>query len=375
MSSDHINTSALQVGSGQPWRQQYDINLLQSGDIIGWKTGTPLPDVLSYSSVIVTKNRVYLLGGWNAKDVISTTYTANINEDGTLGEWTIGPSLPGKLAMSQAVIIKNRVYLLGGYILDALSVVYTTIINNDGTLGEWTTDTSLPGPLCLSSAIVTKNHIHLLGGVTINNYEFANHKLTNNNLTSTVYTATINEDGTLGEWTTGQPLPNALAYSSATVTKDRVYLLGGFDTYDVTSVVYTAPINDDGTLGKWVLDKPLPIQLGNTTTIVTKNRVYLFGSLVKSSVANLYAYTSNIKDDGTLEEWVATTPLPNKASQSQLIVTKNHIHMLGGSDSKFNIASAVFTASISGGLNDYSYYSTLELLDFLKESLAKSTTQ
>ncbi|EKD89586.1 MAG: hypothetical protein ACD_33C00041G0013, partial [uncultured bacterium] len=30
-------------GSGQPWRQQYDINLTQSTDIIGWTTGTSLP--------------------------------------------------------------------------------------------------------------------------------------------------------------------------------------------------------------------------------------------------------------------------------------------------------------------------------------------
>ena len=55
---------------------------------------------------------------------------------------------------------------------------------------------------------------------------------------STVYTAPINEDGTLGTWTTATSLPVALHASQAIVTNSRVYLLGG----DAVSTVYTAPI-------------------------------------------------------------------------------------------------------------------------------------
>ena len=53
-------------------------------DITGWTTGTSLPGVLSYAQAIVTKSRVYLLGGYNGGGV-ATVYTAPINADGTLG--------------------------------------------------------------------------------------------------------------------------------------------------------------------------------------------------------------------------------------------------------------------------------------------------
>jgi hypothetical protein len=121
---------------------------------------------------------VYLLGGYNDSSIVSTVYTAPINTDGTLGTWTTGTSLPGALHYSHAVVTKNRVYLLGGSNGSApVSTVYTAPINTDGTLGTWTTGTSLPVVLYLSQAVVTKNRVYLLGG-----YE-------GSKAVSTVYTA------------------------------------------------------------------------------------------------------------------------------------------------------------------------------------------
>lgn len=94
-------------------------------DITGWTTGTSLPGVLSWSQAIVTKSRVYLLGGYNGS-FVSTVYTAPINTDGTLGTWTTGTSLPGALSASQAIVTKSRVYLLGGHTGSSIvSTVYT----------------------------------------------------------------------------------------------------------------------------------------------------------------------------------------------------------------------------------------------------------
>ena len=153
-------------GSGKPWRQQYLFNTAQTGDITGWSTGTSLPGTVSYSQAIVTKSRVYLLGGIINGSYSATVYTAPINEDGTLGTWTTGTSLPGTVTYSQAIVTKSRVYLLGGSINGSASAtVYTAPINEDGTLGTWTTGTSLPGTVYVSQAIVTKSRVYLLGGL------------------------------------------------------------------------------------------------------------------------------------------------------------------------------------------------------------------
>ena len=338
-------SSDLSVGSGKPWRQQYAFNTEQSANITGWTTGTSLPEPLTSSQAIVTKNRVYLLGGVDAFfNFVSTVYTAPINADGTLGTWSAGTSLPEISCWSQAIVTKNRVYLLGGFSGSAVvSTVYTAPINEDGTLGAWSTGPSLPGILYGSQAIVTKNRVYLLGGYN------------GSAVVSTVYTAPINEDGTLGTWATGTSLPGTLLESQAIVTKNRVYLLGGFSGSAVVSTVYTAPINTDGTLGTWSTGTNLPGVLYHSQAIVTKNRVYLLGGYNGVYISTVY--TAPINEDGTLGTWATGTSLPGTLSESHAIVTKNRVYLLGGQNvNNRTPVSTVYTAPFSGGLNDYSSY-------------------
>ena len=331
----------MQPGSGQPWRQQYSFNTQQSTNITGWTTGTSLPGALGNSQAIVTSSRVYLLGGFNDSGYVSTVYTAPINSDGTLGTWTTtGTSLPGALGNSQAIVTKNRVYLLGGVSSGYVSTVYTSSINTDGTLGGWSTGVSLPGALSDSQAIVTSSRVYLLGGH-------------NGSSVSTVYTVPINSDGTLGTWATGTSLPGALAYSQAIVTSSRVYLLGGHNGSSYVSTVYTAPINSDGTLGTWTTGTSLPGVLSSSQAIVTKNRVYLLGGRDGSSWVST-VYTAPINSDGTLGTWTTGTSLPGGLGLSQAIITSSRTYLLGGYSGSF--VSTVYTAPFSGGLNDYSPY-------------------
>ncbi len=331
------------VWAGQPWRQQYDINTEQSTNITWWTIWTSLPWALRASQAIVTKNRVYLLGWINGSDsVLSTVYTAPINADGILWTWTISSSLPWILARSQAIVTKDRVYLLGWDINNSgntKSTVYTAPINADGTLWTWTTWTNLPWVLSHSQAIVTKNRVYLLGWYA-------------GGSTSTVYTAPINSDGTLWTWTTWTSLPWAFSFAQAITTKNRVYLLAWWGRWLATSKVYTAPINSDGTLWEWTTETDLPWRLYRSTSIVTKNRVFLFGWGNTWTIATVY--TAPINSDGTLWEWTTWTSLPWVYAESQAIVTSSRVYLLGGY--RVDAISTVYTAPISGGLNDYSSY-------------------
>jgi N-acetylneuraminic acid mutarotase len=195
---------------------------------------------LSNSQAIVTKNRVYMIGGSNGTSFISTVYYATINADGTLGTWLTGTDIPTALAFAQAIITKNKVYLIGGgtTVMDS-STVYVASINSDGTLGAWTTGPTLPGKVSHHQCAVTKNRVYVLGGW-------------NSTTLSTIYSSLISEDGTLGSWVTETSLPVGLVNSSIVVFKNTLYLIGsGTSTLQSSfSTVYTAPINSDGTLGK-----------------------------------------------------------------------------------------------------------------------------
>ena len=329
-------------GAGKPWKNLYAFDTNAETTLGAWTTGALLPNTLYYPQAIVTKNRVYLLGGFTDHSYSSTTYTAPINPDGTLGAWTTGTSLPATIACSQAIVTKNRVYLLGGIIDNSYSsTTYTAPINPDGTLGAWTTATSLPATVGYSQAIVTNNRVYLLGGYS------------NGSDSSTVYTAPINPDGTLGTWTTSDSLPVAVSYSQAIVTKNRVYLLGGAIDDSYSADVYTAPINPDGTLGAWTTSASLPAAVADSQAIVTKNRVYLLGGTIDDSYS-ADVYTAPINPDGILGAWTTAGSLPATVASSQTIVTKNRVYLLGGY--KDYSDSATYTAPITAGLNDYSAF-------------------
>ena len=337
-------TEYAQSGAGQPWRQQYQSNTTLNTDITGWSTDTSIPNTIGWSQAIVTKNRVYLLGGCTSSgSPVANVYTAPINADGSLGTWTTGTSLPGALAYSQAIVTKNRVYLLGGSDSNnGFATVYTAPINTDGTLGTWAVGTSLPTGFGFSQAIITKNRVYLLGGA-----------VGTNDALSSVYTAPINTDGTLGTWSLDTPLLIGLSQSQAVITKNRVYLLGGSLSGNSPSTnVYTAPINADGTLGTWTTGTSLPGASSWVQVVVTSGRVYLMGG----GAGVQTVYTAPINLDGTLGAWVNGTPLPGVLTRSQTVVLKNTIYTLGGATSTTTATSTVYKATITGGLNDYSPY-------------------
>ena len=344
-------------GSGKPWQQQYLINDDQSRDITGWDTGDTVPTGVSTSQVIVTKNRVYLIG----VNGTSAVHTAAINANGALGSWTETTSLTGTLAYSQAIVTKNRVYLLGGFNGSSyVATVYTAPINADGTLGTWTAGPSLPGVLGLSQAIVTKNRVYLLGGV-----------IASAGAVSTVYTAQINADGTLATntdgtgqtWKTGPSLPAVMANAQAVVTKNRVYLLAGRNGSGGVSTVYTAQINADGTLATntdgsgatWKAVTNLPGIVYGSSAFVTKNRVYLLGGYHNNNYSPV-VYTAPIDNNGIIGVWSGGTSLPIALMSSQVIVTKNRIHLLGGVTTGDVVVSTAYSTSIVDGQNSYSLY-------------------
>ena len=337
-------TNYLMPGSGRPWQQQYQVNETQTADITGWTGDTALPAVLQNSQAVVTKNRVYLLGGNNGSSNIATVYTAPLNGDGTVGTWTTGTALPGAMGYSQAIVTKNRVYLIGG--IDGggsyTAAIYTAPINSDGTLGTWAIGTSLPSAYGISQAVVTKNRVYLIGGNTSELF---------------VYTAPINADGTLGGWNTGVSLPGALSRSSIIVTKNRVYLCGGYNNSSQwVSTVYSTTINNDGTMGTWLTDTSLPAPLAFSSAFVTKNKAYLIGGRDNASAAISTVYTALINSDGTLGTWTTGTALPAPLGYSTIFITNTKLYLCGGVNSGNTTVSTVYKATILEGLNDYSPY-------------------
>ena len=317
------------IDNGQPWKQQYADNQTQTGDITGWTLGTSLPGGLAHSSAIVTKSRVYLLGGHLGSSPVSTVYTAVINSDGTLGAWEAGTSLPVTLEGSQAILTRNRVYLLGGVSLSYRNWVYTAPVDENGIIGTWSADTGLPAALGRSQAVVTKNRIYLIGGNT------------GAGPVGYVFTAPISEDGIIGTWAWDTSLPGVLGLGQAVVTENRVYIFGKL-------AAYMAPIDEEGIIGTWTAVGVPAVSFEESQAVVTENTVYFFSGIAEGAVVKF----APIDNDGIIGSWSAGTSLPAELSRSQVITTSSRIYLLGGLFSA-GVVATVYEAPFVGGYNDY----------------------
>lgn len=334
---------------GRPWRQQYQINTAQNASLGTWSNETDLPAALSASQAAVTKDRVYLLGGANSAGVVSAVYRANIASNGILGSWTTEAGFPAPLSHAQLIVTFNRLYVLGGTNADGpVSSVYTATVNSDGSLGSWTSATSLPAALSRFTAIVTRRRVYLLGGSATNSSSVGSVK---------IYSAPIAASGLIGVWVeeTGV-LPEAVTSSTIAVTKNRVFLIGGVVDGEYSDKVQVATLDSNGVIGEWSLHSTLPTPASEMQAVVTSGRLYLLGGRT-SAGATALVYEAAVNVDGSLGAWSSGTGLPIALRASQAIVTSSKLYILAGTTgaASQHVASC-YSCSFSGGVNNYSTY-------------------
>lgn len=348
---DAFTGGNTQPGNGQPWKQQYQFNIAQSNEITDWRAGTALPATINTATVLVTKNRVYLMGGLVNTTASNAVYTAAINSDGTLGAWTSSTALPVTNRFGHSFVTKNRVYLVCGEFngQSNTTLTYTAPINADGTLGTWTAGPSLPSGSAYGSAFVTNGRAYVVGGYS-------------GSIVNTIYYAPINSDGTLGAWVSAGTFPIQIYNTMTIVTNNRVYTIGGITTGSGSSqyvtAIYTCAINSDGSLGTWSTSSSFPTDLYYSQAVVVKNKVYVIGGYTSAGGYSSSVYTAPINADGTLGSWTSSTALPVKIGNGQVIVTASKVFVLGGIGgvNGGTQLSSVYYGTFAGGLNDYSSY-------------------
>jgi hypothetical protein len=218
-----------------------------SPSTISWTATSSLPVALQGFPAVVapvgTSSFLYALGGNSAgsstpngrsSNVASVYFNQLDSATGALlnASWTSTAALPAPRGFAAAVVANafnsrlggnGNMYLLGG--LDgtgaATSTVYTASLAADGSIpaagaGSWTTTTALPQPLYAHAAAIFQGRIYVAGGNDASNTPVA-----------TVYSASINSDGSLGAWTTLSSLADKRAYHQLVSVAGRLYVVGG----------------------------------------------------------------------------------------------------------------------------------------------------
>ncbi|HEU5004945.1 MAG TPA: hypothetical protein VFT49_02540 [Candidatus Saccharimonadales bacterium] len=309
-----------------------------SGALSAWLTNAnSLPQALRYQSSIAANGYVYVLGGYNSSAIQSTVYYAKLNADGSTGSWqTNANALPQARAEGATVVVGGYIYYIAGYTGSNQSSVYYAKLNSDGSVGSWSTSANnLPQALALHSAVTLNGYVYVLGGL-------------NGTPQSTVYYAKVNQDGSLGSWSTNtNVLPQGLETFSAVAANGYIYTLGGYNSGG-KSTVYYAKLNADGSTGTWQTNtNALPAISYDNTSVTVNGYIYVLGGY--NSGVQSVVYYAKINSDNSLGSWTtASNALPSARYRHSSIVYNGYIYALGGYDSGSTVQSTVYYASVSG---------------------------
>ena len=356
-SSQHYASSSFYFGGSEP--QLSGTNSTISGitltprislvnDIGSWTDTAPLASSPRFAGYSNTSYHVYVTGG----QTTTTVSYASFNSDGTLGSWADTTALGNSRFLHASLIYNDYLYAIGGSGL--FSDAEYAPINSGGDVGSWSGTTGAPtgGDFSNFPAVANNGYIYTLGGID------------NVDRISTVFYSTFNTDGTINNsWSTTTALPSAISDSAAVVYNGFIYVLGGKDGSNTSTVVF-APINTDGTLGSWTNTTALPGTMSGHAATAVSGYIYVLGSSTTS------VFYTAINSEGGIDSWSSATVMPTDLSSIDSVNNNGYIYGLPNDST----TSTVIYAPILNGRNQRDIFWGIELVGFLPQGTYTGTS-
>ena len=307
-----------------------------------WVQTTSLPDGYVGHSLVYSSGYLYQAGGatetYGFSDGVNVFY-AQVHSDGTIGNWNSATPLPEGVCYHAGVAANGFVYVIGGNHFNdeagdfETNIVYYSKINSDGSLGAWNITTPLPKILFFLSASVWNSTIYVTGGST------------DSTISSNVYSAQIQTNGSLSNWTTQASLPLEI-YSQTEAANGYLYVLGGTESNgDISQSVYCTKINADGTLAGWNQTTSLPQPESYFGAIAANGMIFSIGGY-NGSVTTSSFYIAAVNGNGSLGSWSSRTSLPVPLYLFGVANNNSYIFLTGGQNNNGNNVSTVYSMAL-----------------------------
>ncbi len=192
-------------------------------------------------AAVAHNGALYVLGGLNGSGRPVSIRQATIGVDGALSAFTSSAtSLPGPREGLAAAVWRDRLYIAGGFDgSQNLSSVSVAAINANRTLGAFAPTSAFSGGRSRLALVAAQGFLFVVGG-------------NGSSTLADVQRATINPDGTLGAFSLAGTMLQARSAHAAVVNDGWLYVIGGSGSTPFLSSIEAAPINANGSLGAFV---------------------------------------------------------------------------------------------------------------------------
>lgn len=366
-SGNNGNNLTVQAGSGNGTNKNGGNLVLQGGNSTG--SGTPGNVIVKSQTNATTAFQVQNSTGQSLLTV--DTATSNISllatnaNSAALSSWTATTSLSvGADANHRArvrggaVVANGYIYHIGGVdgATNTLADIEYAKLNTDGTVGSWTAAANAISVTGDSTRrqfqpVVANGYLYIIGG-----------RDNTNTTRDTSYYAKLNADGSVGTWSATTVLPSARFGQATVAYNGYIFVIGGFNSsLTAQTSVYSAKVNADGTLGSWsTLSGVLPTGLTNINgASVANGYVYIVGGFTSGGSSSTSIYHAKLKNDGTIDTttsgstlgWVTqTAQIPSGEENIQTFVANGYLYAIGGDSSDFAVAYQLNNASSNGSV-------------------------
>lgn len=194
-----------------------------------------LPDSMAYTAAVTYNNGLYLFGGQTTTTPAGDTrvWRADILPTGDIGSWTTTgmQAIPNGSSSGRyghgVQVYNDTLYIIGGRDSgnNFRADVWYSKLNSDGTMNSWTqTNGFTTGRMSMGGNMtaVWGGYIYLSGGCTaVNGSGYCTAYATD------VRLASINADGSVGQWGTVANITNQMLGGSTLTWQNALYRVGG----------------------------------------------------------------------------------------------------------------------------------------------------
>lgn len=205
------------------------------------------------------------------------------------------------------------------------------------SLADWGATTNMPQTLKNHQIALWHDYIYLVGG---NSGSAA---------VNTVYRATQQSLG-ISSWTTLSNLPVALQDMAVVATQTRLYVLGGRNGTGVSDKIYSAKLNNDGSIGSWILSETtLPQPCWGGRAVMVMGNIYMIGGAATGNTndASDKVYRLTLDAWGEIASISEVTALPAARNGHAVATYDSKIFVTGGYDATYTAQNTVFAATVN----------------------------
>jgi N-acetylneuraminic acid mutarotase len=302
-----------------------------------WTTKASMHTAREGAGAAAVNGIIYAIGGTHTQNVSDTEFfyvTINATEayNPATDTWTEKASMPTPKANFGTAVYQNKIYCIGGENLwkNDLNITNANEVYDTET-DTWQTKTPMPTARYGLEANVVNGKIYLIGG-WVQSESSSN---VDKSAQVDVY------DPSNDSWTTGTPMPTAVAGYASAVVDNKIYVISGVAS---GTIITNLTQIYDPRIDKWSLGAPIPMGVsdaaaGATTGTEATKAIYVIGGSNATYPLN-GQYTNQVYFPAT-NSWGVGASMPIDRAGLSVTVVNDTLYVIGGGHNIFTRDSTV----------------------------------